>query len=135
MTEILWENAERLWTYWHEFFTKVVCLMCQWLFTGRNNRRECIMIFSYSLAVREVIFFNCHGGGSCHVETTSLLCSAQKMKIPIKDLFSKCDQFSSFLWTWSNLLKKSLMENFIFCAVIGWAPSFSLLEIVTQKDC
>ena len=36
----------------------------------------------------------------------------------IKDLFSKCDQIRSFLWIWSHLLKKSLMENFIFCAVI-----------------
>ena len=37
--------------------------------------------------------------------------TAQKMKFPIKDFFSKRDQI------WSHLLKKSLMENFIFCAV------------------
>ena len=37
-----------------------------------------------------------------------------KMKFSIKDLFSKCDQIRSFLWIWSHLLKKSLMENFIF---------------------
>ena len=35
----------------------------------------------------------------------------------IKDFFSKCDQIRSFLRIWSNLLKKPLMENFIFCAV------------------
>ena len=35
----------------------------------------------------------------------------------IKDFFSKCDQIRSFLWFWSHLLKKSLMEDFIFCAV------------------
>ena len=35
----------------------------------------------------------------------------------IKDFFSKCDQVCNFLRIWSQLLKKSLMENFIFCAV------------------
>ena len=45
--------------------------------------------------------------------------TAQKMKFYIKDFLSKCDQIRSFLRIWSHLLKKSLMENFIFCAVIG----------------
>ena len=43
--------------------------------------------------------------------------TTQKMKFSIQDFFSKCDQIFSFLWIWSHLLKKSLMENFIFCAV------------------
>ena len=43
--------------------------------------------------------------------------TAQKMKSSVKDFFSRCDQIRSFLWIWSRLLKKSLMENFIFCAV------------------
>ena len=34
----------------------------------------------------------------------------QKMKFSIKDFFSKCDQIR-------RKLKKSLMENFIFCVV------------------
>ena len=38
------------------------------------------------------------------------------MKFSIKDFFSKCDQIRSFLWIRSHLLKKSVMENFIFCA-------------------
>ena len=41
----------------------------------------------------------------------------KKMKFSIKDFFSKCDQIISFLQIWSHLLKKSLMENFIFCAL------------------
>ena len=47
----------------------------------------------------------------------SFLNTAQKMKFYIKDFFSKCDQIRSFLRICSHLLKKSLMENFIFCAV------------------
>ena len=39
------------------------------------------------------------------------------MKFSIKDFFSKCDQIRSFLWIWAHLLKNSLMENFIFCAL------------------
>ena len=40
------------------------------------------------------------------------------MKFSIKDFFSKCDQIRSFLRIWSSLMKKSLMENVIFCAVL-----------------
>ena len=43
--------------------------------------------------------------------------TAQKMKFSIKDFFSKCDQIRSFLQIWSHLMKKFLMENFIFCAM------------------
>ena len=50
-------------------------------------------------------------------------CTAQKMKFSIKDYFSKCDQIRSFLRIWSHLLKKSLMENFIFCAVMVVIPT------------
>ena len=39
------------------------------------------------------------------------------MRFFIKDFFSKCDQIRRKLQIWSHLLKKSLMENFIFCAV------------------
>ena len=51
--------------------------------------------------------------------------TAKKMKFPIKDFFSKCDQIRRNLRIWSHLLKKSLMENFIFCAVRGeWDCEF-----------
>ena len=43
----------------------------------------------------------------------------QKMKFCIKDFFSECDQIRRKLRISSHLLKKSLMENFIFfCSVI-----------------
>ena len=48
--------------------------------------------------------------------------TAQKMKFSIKDFFSKRDQIRSFLWIWSHLLKKFLMENFSFCAVRIYEP-------------
>ena len=40
-----------------------------------------------------------------------------KNKFSIKDFFSKCEQICRKLRICSHLLKKSLMENFIFCAV------------------
>ena len=43
--------------------------------------------------------------------------TAQKIKFSIMDFFSKCDQIRRKLRNWSHLLKKSLMEKFIFCAV------------------
>ena len=39
------------------------------------------------------------------------------MKFPNKDFFSKYEQIRSILRIWSHLLKKSLMESFIFCAL------------------
>ena len=41
------------------------------------------------------------------------------MKFSIKDFFSKCDQIGSFPLIWSDLLKKSLIENFIIFAVLA----------------
>ena len=42
-----------------------------------------------------------------------------KKKISMKDFFSKCDQIRCFLPIWAHLLKKSLMENSIFFALLG----------------
>ena len=50
-------------------------------------------------------------------ETFLTLDTSQKIKFSIKDFFSKCDQIRRKLEIWSNLWKKSLMENRIFCAV------------------
>ena len=46
--------------------------------------------------------------------------TVQKMKFSFNDFFSKCGQIRRRLRIWSHLLKKSLMENFIFCAVSNW---------------
>ena len=50
----------------------------------------------------------------CFVQSTIL--TAQKMKIFVKDFFSKCDPIRSLLRTWSHLLQKSSKENFTFYA-------------------
>ena len=49
--------------------------------------------------------------------TVSYCFHCTKMKFSITDFFSKCDQIRSFLRIWLHLLKKSITENFIFCAV------------------
>ena len=55
----------------------------------------------------------------------------------MKDFFSKCDQIRSFQRVWSHLLKKSIIENFSFCAVLGDVllilpvhESFRILSII-----
>ena len=57
------------------------------------------------------LFFWCRN----FAEMQSFHCT--KNEVSIKHFFSKCDQIRSFLRIWSYLLKKSLMENFIFSAV------------------
>ena len=51
------------------------------------------------------------------IKNNTVTYTAQKVKFSIKDFFSKCDQIRSFQRIWSHLLRKSLMENSIFCAV------------------
>ena len=67
------------------------------------------------------VFFNFLTGCSYVVisqyNLPQALGTAENIKFSIQDFFSKCDQIRSFLRIWSHLLKKSLMENFIFCAV------------------
>ena len=41
----------------------------------------------------------------------------KKMKFSVQDFFSKCDKIYRKLQIWSQLLKNSLMENFIFCVI------------------
>ena len=59
--------------------------------------------------------------------------TVQKMKFSIHDFFSKCDKIRNFLRIWSHLLKKSLMENFIFCAVQTHLLLFFLQDGVFAK--
>ena len=60
-----------------------------------------------------------------------LAITVQKMKFFIKDFFSKCDRIRSVLRIESHLLKRSLMENFIFCA---WILKQLMIKTVTVID-
>ena len=53
------------------------------------------------------------------------------MKFSIKDFFSKCDQIRSFLWIWSHLLKKSLMEWVVETG--GRGGTFSGAKLFVRK--
>ena len=59
--------------------------------------------------------------------------AARNMKFSIKDFFSKCDQIRSILRIWSHLPKKSLMENFIFCAVTDRHYSADYRNLLWKK--
>ena len=50
----------------------------------------------------------------------------KKQIFSIKDFFSQCDQIRRKLQIWSHLLKKSLMENFIFCDVFSPGNEFKI---------
>ena len=65
-----------------------------------------------------------------HYEGT---CIAQKMKFSINGFFSKCDRIRSFLPIWSQLLKKYLMENVIFCAVLGTQKALRSLSYLRHS--
>ena len=61
----------------------------------------------------------------------SLLPTAQKTKFSIKDFFSKCDT----IWTiWLHLLKKSIKEKFMFCAVT-YKAYWHMQTLCRKQDC
>ena len=57
--------------------------------------------------------------------------TVHKMKFSIQDVFSKCDQIQRKLRIWSHLLKKSLVENLIFC-VVRWVLNHLLKTYMTK---
>ena len=97
------------------------------LFKKPNISNSWIVFRSYSQTIRkfnfDIIFSSLHKNEKWNVvfghNVNLEVPLHKKMKFFIKDFFSKCDQIRSFLRIWSHLLKKSLMENFIFCAVYG----------------
>ena len=63
---------------------------------------------------------------------SSDISTAQKMKFSIKDFFSKCEQIRRKLRICSVLLKKSLIENFIICAMKSSAMTNKTFRIVSK---
>ena len=84
----------------------------EWL-SVLNNRLKILVFFLNILGIFQMSSFNPLMPDSKKDHTHT----AQKMKFFIKGFFSKCDQIRRKLRIWSHLLKKSLMENFIFFAV------------------
>ena len=84
---------------------------------NRNQLKNVFLLISSLIYERRTFLCSIYVVGCflCKVQHRNTI--AQKMKFSIKDFFSKCDQISSILRIWSHLLKKSLMENFIFCEV------------------
>ena len=85
-------------------------------------------LLNYSLIYMSRLYVNCSPWkrfivwfASCQEATATV----QKMKFFIKNFCSKCDQICRKLRIWSHLLKISLMENFIFCAVCVILRSWS----------
>ena len=67
-----------------------------------------IMVESRLLCLINLIIF---------IITEWLPVTTQKMRFSIQNFFSKCYQIHWKLRIWLHLLKKSLTENFIFCAL------------------
>ena len=54
--------------------------------------------------------------------------TAQNMKFLIKEFFSKCNQIRRKRWIWSHLLKKSLIENFVYVQCYLWKNDSEMEE-------
>ena len=89
-------------------------MKCQKLHNLHSEAESSTTYWKNALEVnlKYTLLFQHQNARQCHAHI------AQKMKFSIKDFFSKCDQIRRKLRFWSHLLKKTLMENFIFCAVI-----------------
>ena len=86
--------------------------------SGKRLRK--IYQYSPKKPLSSMVFFHLSSNDKrAYWALDAFLYTAQKLKFSIKDFFiSKCDQIYSFLRIWSHLLKKSLMGNVIFCAVV-----------------
>ena len=91
-------------------------LMQNFIFCAVYTMSMCnqFLYCSFPLKLESVACNRCYHNGS---KESIKRYTTQKMKFSIKDFFSKCDQIRRKLRIWSHLLTKSLMENFIFCAV------------------
>ena len=76
----------------------------------RPNPQKTADMFAFTKEILNVKFHFLSHDFAC-IQFKPLLCSL--MRFAIKEFFSKCNQIR----IWSHLLKKSLMENFIFCVV------------------
>ena len=78
-----------------------------------NLPTNCLSVFDHfvGLALKGLIFTLLRTHLSVPVNRV------RKVKLSIKDIFNQCHQLCGLPRIQSHLLRKSLMENFIFCAV------------------
>ena len=105
-----------------EIFQKFFLSPCNYALRY-NNSLEHICIYRIKVKICSILF-GLEGTEKYWHEHTlykkrKKLKKIKKIKFSTKDFFRKCDQIRSFLGIWSHLLKKSLIENLIFCAVIS----------------
>ena len=104
---------------------------------ARENTLHQINNWETYLKLQEELYFFL----SCSIYfLVCIFITAQKMTFSINDLFSKCDQISSFLRIWSHLLKKSLMETsfYVQCSKPTFASriltSFAVLPLLIETN-
>ena len=90
-----------------------------WCFSGSRERVHCEQVISFMLS-------NPYNLRKYYTK---------KMKFSIKNFFSKCEQICRKLCICSHLLKRSLMENFILCALKVFTIRFNLLRRRQLKFC
>ena len=119
---------------WKMTFRQIIFSNALTFSSTTNNKDDLSLKILFFLCK---ICYECLGMNELNVSTTwnpieilpEISLTVQKMRFSIKDFFSKCDQIRRKLGNWPHLLKKSLMENFIFCAVVN----FILPEAVKFK--
>ena len=92
------ENMHTLWRY----FQILILYVSQYIFCKFQHK-----FLEKTLA--EVLFW--------HLHRVLFFTLNKNWKFSIENFFIKCNQIGRFLRIWSYLLKKPLMEIFIFCAV------------------
>ena len=77
-------------------------------------RRKMIILLVFYKPFSKRILLDCRPVCTC---ISQQVITAREIKFSIRYFSGKCDQIRSFLQIWSHLLKKLLIENFLFCAV------------------
>ena len=97
-----------------------------WFVQLRTNH-----LLLYFVTVHKVVQHKLHKGMRFYF-------TVQKMKFSIKYFFCKYVQI--FLWIWSHLLKKSIMERFIFCtgllrifSIVDWKQKYTGSVVLMQN--
>ena len=108
--------------------------------SGDNNQAQFHLWWTETMLKLKSLRYFARNSTMGHIKVTAILSSfnynaveTSSKKFSFKDFFSQCDQISSFLRIWVHLLKKHLIGNLIFCAVLKYCNNNS--EITVVKPC